>query len=188
LKTLRIVIHCCCFCLLLAAFSAWAADAEDNWQSLVTKYTIICFHSDKDLTKFNDCIDYASGGGLGSLFGGSDGKSLNDELTQKIDKLFVRVQEILDMRKYIRKVRINIYSNKDQLQEAYHHKIENRDTDDRAWYVFDQHTIYVQVGDLNEGMLAHEMAHSIIDNYLQVRPPPATAEILARYVDAHLHD
>jgi hypothetical protein len=30
------------------------------------------------------------------------------------------------------------------------------------------------------------MAHSIIDNYLLVRPPKATAEILARYVDSHL--
>ena len=38
------------------------------------------------------------------------------------------------------------------------------------------------------GMLAHEMAHAIIDDFLQVRPPMASAEILARYVDAHLND
>jgi hypothetical protein len=37
-------------------------------------------------------------------------------------------------------------------------------------------------------MLAHEMAHSIIDHYLRVRPPHATAEILARYVDGHLFE
>ena len=42
--------------------------------------------------------------------------------------------------------------------------------------------------DVHEGMLAHEIAHSIIDHYLLVRPPRATAEILSRYVDAHLND
>ena len=35
-------------------------------------------------------------------------------------------------------------------------------------------------------MLAHEMAHAIIDNFMKLRLPRATAEILARYVDAHL--
>jgi hypothetical protein len=40
--------------------------------------------------------------------------------------------------------------------------------------------------DLHEGMLAHEMAHCIIDYFLLVRPPVASAEILARYVDEHL--
>jgi hypothetical protein len=35
-------------------------------------------------------------------------------------------------------------------------------------------------------MLAHEMAHCVIDHYLLIRPPMATAEILARYVDSHL--
>jgi hypothetical protein len=39
-----------------------------------------------------------------------------------------------------------------------------------------------------EGILAHEIAHSIIDNYLLILPPKATAEILARYVDEHLFD
>jgi len=36
-------------------------------------------------------------------------------------------------------------------------------------------------------MLAHEIAHAIVDNYLSVRPPRATAEILARYVGKHLN-
>ena len=40
--------------------------------------------------------------------------------------------------------------------------------------------------DVHAGMLAHELAHAIIDHYLTVRPPAQTAEILARYVDSHL--
>jgi hypothetical protein len=44
----------------------------------------------------------------------------------------------------------------------------------------------VSVADLHEGMLAHEMAHAIIDHFFAVRPPSSTAEILARYVGKHL--
>ncbi|MFC1867599.1 hypothetical protein ACFL0H_05635 [Thermodesulfobacteriota bacterium] len=47
--------------------------------------------------------------------------------------------------------------------------------------------MYITIEDLHEGMLAHEIAHSIIDHYLTVRPPSESAEILARYVDSHLH-
>ena len=40
---------------------------------------------------------------------------------------------------------------------------------------------------LRVGILAHEMAHAVIDHYFGVKPPKATAEILAQYVDAHIH-
>ncbi len=174
---------------LLSAVAARSADADENWQTLITKYTIICFHSEADMSKFDDDIDYSPGSGFTALFGGSGGGDSTTKLVRKIDSLFLRAQDILAMRKYIRKVRIQIYANNDQLQNAYHQEIKSTDSsDNRAWYDFNQHTIYVQVKDLNEGMLAHEMAHAIIDNYFQVRPPSATAEILARYVDAHLND
>ena len=47
--------------------------------------------------------------------------------------------------------------------------------------------LYIFIFSFNiQGMLAHEMAHSIIDHYLTVRPPKRSAEILARFVDKHL--
>ena len=89
------------------------------------------------------------------------------------------------MRKKMKKVTINIYHNKNQLHEAYQ-EIYLSPCRVRAWYEYRFNTVYINVGDVHEGMLAHEMAHSIIDHYLLVRPPAATAEILARYVDSHL--
>jgi len=183
--TARFYINCIGLFLVLAA-SAAGADTE-NWQSLPTKHTVIRFQSDRDLEQFNQSIDYSPGGGFRALFGGSGGKDFSAKLIQKIDDLFARAQEILDMRKYMRRVHINIYSNKEKLQEVYLREVKSRG-EFRAWYLFEQNTIYLQVEDINEGMLAHEMAHAIIDNFLQVRPPSASAEILARYVDAHLND
>ncbi len=159
-----------------------------TWQSLETKYTIIHYQSLKDLKKFNHKVDYSPGEwGLKRLFSPSDSTKMIDKFKKKVDVLYERVQDILDMRKRMKKVTINIYQNKKQLRAAYW-GIYKKPCKLRAWYIYEYNTIYINVYDLHEGMLAHEMAHSIIDNYLTVRPPGATADILARYVDSHLFE
>jgi len=173
-----------------------AATQDDiSWQQFETKYTIIRYQSLEDLKKFDRKIDYSPGNwGLKRLFSGTGASNLKEKLRKKVDALFERAQEILDMRKRTRKVFINIYPGKHNLKIAYRKiyknsfRTYNSSHHPRAWYIHTFKTIYINVDDLHEGMLAHEMAHSIIDHYLLVRPPPATAEILARYVDAHLFD
>ena len=134
-------------------------------------------------------IDFSpeEGGLIKSLFSSSDPKTLPEKLARKIDELFEKVQEILGMRKKMRKVRINLYSNSEQLGIAYQ-RLFKKDCGVRSWYLYEFKTIYCNVSDLRAGMLAHEMAHHIIDHYLVIRPPRSTAEILARYVDKHLND
>ncbi|MCP3933600.1 MAG: hypothetical protein GY705_31420 [Bacteroidetes bacterium] len=46
--------------------------------------------------------------------------------------------------------------------------------------------MFIQLDDVHSGMIAHELAHAIIDHYLIIPPPKETAEILARYVDTHM--
>ena len=166
-------------------FSTFASD-ELNWQEIKTRYTILCYQTSEDLIGFNKKINYSPGiSGLGWLTHGSSSKNLEDRLKIKIDAIFQRVQQILDMRKRIDRVRINLYQNKRQLGDEFK-DLYHKECYLRAWYVFEKHTIYLNLEDLHEGMLAHEMAHAIIDHYFAVRPPAATAEILARYVDSHL--
>jgi len=155
------------------------------WKSFPTKRTTIRYLSDKDLKKFDKSIDYAPGAGFSSMFSKANEKEQRAKLKKKIDALFERVRAILDMKKYVRKVRIDLYPGKKQLHAAYQ-ELFKRENTHRAWYSFKLHTIYIQVNDINEGILAHEMAHAIIDHFFKTRPPSATAEILARFVDAHL--
>jgi hypothetical protein len=172
---------------LHASSDAWSQTAHDSrWQTLETKFTFIQYQTSEDLEKFSTKVKYGPGDwGVKRLFSHSGADTLPQKVTEKVDILFERVQEILGMRKKMSKVNIRLHANKDQLDEAfqgiYHQK--NRL---RAWYRFADNTVYMNVGDLHEGMLAHELAHSIVDHYLSVRPPGATAEILARYVDSHL--
>ena len=167
--------------------SAHASDSL-QWQQVETKYTVLRFLSKDDLVRFEQKIKYGERAlDLRGFFRPKDADDLLERVTQNVDKLWERVMEILDMRKKTPKVTVQIYGSKAQLAGAYY-DIYKKESPFRAWYIYEFNTIYVNVNDLNEGMLAHEMAHAVIDHYLQVRPPAASAEILARYVDDHLKD
>lgn len=158
------------------------------WKNMETKYTIIHYQSFNDLKKFNNKIRYGQDQwGLKLLFSSAGPDDLMDRVRTKVDTLFERVQEILDMRQKMKKVAVHIYRDKMQLHDAYS-RIYEGPCRIRAWYRYKNNTVYINVHDLHEGMLAHELAHAIIDHYLLVRPPVATAEILARYVDSHLRE
>jgi hypothetical protein len=173
---------------LFSAFSQAEAADKDSWKNLKTKYVTLKYKTEEDLKAFNRNIKFSpeiSASGLNQLFSEAESVDFKDELKKKIDSIFKRVQEILDMRKQVDVIKVNIYHNKKNLHEAFF-KIYKKKTSLRGWYIFEYNTIYMSIDDMHAGMLAHEMAHSIIDHYLSVRPPSATAEILARYVDSHL--
>lgn len=160
---------------------------QSSWNHIETRHTIIQYKTIPDLKKFDHKIDYATGGfTLKDLFSDSDSKDTIGSIKKKVDLLFERAQEILDMRGRMRKVFINLYPNRKQLHHAYF-TITRKECRIRAWYIYESNTIYINKDDIHAGMLAHEMAHSIIDHYFSARPPRATAEILARYVDKHLY-
>jgi hypothetical protein len=157
------------------------------WKRIETKHTIIQYETIDDLKQFDGKIDYSKGRfTLKGLFSGADPNDPGGSIKRKVDLLFERVQEILDMRKKTNKVIMNLYPNKKRLHEAYF-AITHTECRIRAWYIYESNTIYINKDDVHAGMLAHEMAHSIIDHYFSARPPRATAEILARYVDRHLY-
>ncbi len=173
---------------ILSGSASASSVSNIQWNSIETKHTVIRYQSEKDLAKFNKKVEFGDKDGFSvmSLLGFGKDKLIST-VSEKADALYERAQEILDMRRKMKKVTINIYHDQDQLHKAYT-EIYKEPCQIRAWYIFDQNAVYVHVDDLHEGMLAHEIAHSIIDHYLLMSPPAASAEILARYVDANLHN
>jgi hypothetical protein len=157
-----------------------------TWQEIETAHTVIHYQSLEDLKKFNAKLDYGpEQWSLDRRLSSSQLDSPVEIVKEKVDALYERVQEILDMHRKIPRVTIKIYRGRPQLTEAYS-RIYKDECHFRAWYIYEKNTVYTNVEDLKEGILAHELAHSIIDHYLLIRPPVQTAEILARYVDDHL--
>ncbi|HEA65706.1 MAG TPA: hypothetical protein ENI07_02625 [Desulfobacterales bacterium] len=160
-------------------------DQGVSFQRIETRYAVIRYETLKDLKKFDRKIDYSPGeSSLKSFFSPSGSINVIASSKKKVETLFRRVQKILDMRGKIEKVNINLYRKK-RFDEVYY-RLAGIKRRVRSWYIFELKIIYINVDDVHEGILAHEMAHHIIDHYLSVRPPRATAEILARYVDKHL--
>ncbi|MCF6249056.1 MAG: hypothetical protein L3J69_17110 [Desulfobacula sp.] len=167
------------FMALFAWEQAFAGSMKTDWQKLSTQRTVLLFQDSKDLHKFNTKINF-----------GTDIQTTNANLThtiiQKVDDLFERSRELLEMHGFVNKIMVKIFKDKQQLDQAYRKQYQKQGSA-RAWYSHDNLTVYVQLNDLHEGMLAHEFAHAVIDHYLIVPPPGRTAEILARYVDNNLH-
>lgn len=186
------------FPLFLSAFilvlhtSVVCGAAEDAasrpWALLKMQYINIFYTESAHLERLNKKIRYSPGGGSFSSFFSSTGKkNWESDFKDKINAMFEKVQRILDMRKAMRKVTIKVFGDPDDLQREYFRIFKLRDAP-RAWYIFKYNTIYINVKDVNEGMLAHEMAHAVINNFMGIRLPRATTEILARYVDEHLFE
>jgi hypothetical protein len=170
--------------LAAAGASTAGEDASIDWQVLETRYTAVFYQSTDDLARFDRQLKYdPSRRGIKGLLAAERSDSLADNAAKKVDALFERVQEILDMRRALKKPTILVHPDRKRLHEAYR-QLYGRPCKIRAWYHYGTNAIYLNVRDLHEGMLAH----AIIDHYLLVRPPAATAEILARYVDSHLKD
>ncbi len=164
----------------------WASEEHRPWFELETRYTVIQYPSMDILERFQKSVHFGNAWWASS----SEFATISDEENRKIaslktDAVFKRVQEILDMKKQSKKVRILLYADKTALETAYLETYNNT-CPFKAWYEYKTNIISLNADDLDEGILAHELAHSIIDHFLNVRPPKNTAEILARYVDSHL--
>lgn len=109
------------------------------------------------------------------------------QLAAKCDTIFRKAQELLDM--YPPGVHVTLrVSPKQNAIQSVHAARYGVGTEAIAIYVFENNTIYATAKDLSTSVLAHEMAHCIIDHYFGVRPPRKVEEMLAMYVDAHLEE
>ena len=189
-----------CGAIALKTWSGVNADTSlrGEWKSLVTEYTTINYRSLEDLKTFYQKIKHPSRGRFSSP---SPSISVQDEtpsgLIQKIDVLFKSAQKILSIRKKMNRVFLQIHSNKEQLALAYvkisgsslrcyEDRCSLKTALPRAWYVYETNTVHLNVEDVHQGILAHEMAHAIIDHYLGFKPSRTTAERLAKGVEKNL--
>lgn len=169
----------------LALVMAFAGPVWAGGQMLESNFARLAFSNKDDIARLEKKISFGDSGGW---FASSDPAAIEERLQHKIDAVYDKVQRILDMRKsQQQKVLVRVATDKTE-QAATFFKVFKRNGSARAWYVYEYNTIYVNAQDVNEGMLAHELAHSIIDHYLAMRPPRASAEILATYVDKSLFD
>ncbi len=161
---------------------------EDQRGVFASKFCTISYDNDVDLRKVNRRLNL----GFSNFYSPRTYKenpeiSIEEIISDKFDAIFNKAEEILDMYPARIRVAINIYKRQEDLDKVYE-EFFNEPNKAVSFYIYKTNTIYAIESQLNENILAHEMAHCIIDHYFVILPPRKIQEMLAAYVDLHLED
>ncbi len=102
-----------------------------------------------------------------------------------LEHLFDEVSDILDMHIYSYKGKLKIYVDKRNLKAA----LENTfgyNIRFESIYHHGSNTIYISQEGISPGILAHEIAHAIMNHFFVVMPPVKIQEILSGYVEYNI--
>jgi|GEM_PF-298661 len=158
-----------------------------DWTTVDSIFCTIFLKHDVDIRRVNSRIDtYRIDFGLTE----KPSRASNDiegEIAYKFDLIFFKVQEILDMRPKGLHLNVRIYKGQDDLDRVYM-EIFDQDNKFIAYYIFKLNSLFMSEEKISANVMAHEIAHCIVDHYFSVIPPTKVAEMIAQYADAHLRD
>ena len=156
------VIVAAAVCLL--AFCGPSLFAQENLShTLETKFCTIHYSEEKALSSF-----------LWRITGEKGDLQVTEKTRNRVDEITDRVRSLLDM-----------YPN------PFHFEIDlepQQSGQPVAHYSHPQKAISVSAERVTDGILAHEIAHAVINNSFSQPPPEKAQEIMAQYVDKHLWD
>ncbi len=173
-------------CWIAACSWAWADDTQElrNWRRIDSRYCTIWLHPSLDAKKVNRQI---STWRVRPQVRPDKGDTEESKLAAKCDLIFRRAEEVLDMYPPGIHTNVRIAMDRSDIKETHAERF-GYGTKAVSYYIFENNTIYATVKDISESVLAHEMAHCIIDHYFRVRPPRKIEELLAMHADTHLRE
>lgn len=110
---------------------------------------------------------------------------IENRISARLQFLLMRVEDVLGMKPMIARVDLKVLRSREELQEK-SFEITRQREDHKAFYAHGLRTIFSSEQDIIDSIIAHEMAHAVIDHYFMAPPPSKVAELLAGYVDEHL--
>jgi len=172
-------------CVVLAARARAEESPEAGWQRVDSRYCTIWVDPSLEAKKLNQKVKTWMIRPQAVRVQKAD--TPEGQLAAKCDTIFRKAQELLDMYPPGVHVAVKIANSHTQIRDV-HAAQYGYGTEAVAFYVFENNTIYATAKEFSTSVLAHEMAHCIIDHYFGVRPPRKIEEMLAMYVDAHLEE
>ncbi|MDD5439053.1 MAG: hypothetical protein PHS37_02595 [Candidatus Omnitrophica bacterium] len=159
----------------------------EGWDVITGNYCTMYVRTDADLKVVEKKLKRRGFDITGNLTG-SYSDDPKEKVSYRVDLIFRRVEEILNM--YPRKINVTvvIYGSPSEMEDEYARIFGVRETKLISFYIYKTNTIYTNETDISDSVLAHEMGHTIADHYFVVRPPEKVREILSMYVDSHLED
>ncbi len=168
--------------LLLTLVALGFLVAQVNATEIKTAFAVIKYADESLLKTFNKKVGRSS---YGFSFGQKSSGTADQVARKQVDHLIGRVQEILDMRPEGLHFTIEILANPKQVQQVYK-KEYGRSVNFIAFYSPRSETVYFAANNLRRTVIAHEIAHAVIDRYFDKAPPVKIHELLAQFVEKQL--
>jgi hypothetical protein len=164
----------------ISSFLPAPAFAQEEWDFYESNCCTIRYLDAEHLNTFTMRI-----GGFRYTSRGLDDNPLN--VKTRVDEIMEKVRATLDMYPADFHISIQLYPDYQSI-EAIFRQFTHTGQVPLAFYANRTKSIYVNAGSITDGVLAHEMAHAVINFYFEVPPPAKMQEILAQYVDLHIWD
>jgi hypothetical protein len=115
------------------------------------------------------------------------GAGKEDDIARRLDNICERAMDILDLHPNMPRRGIRIFKNREDLNAAYA-TLTGKSGNIKAFYSQDCGVIYTSEYGITDSVMAHEIAHAIVDTHYNGVPQPKVGEMLASYVDMHISD
>lgn len=112
--------------------------------------------------------------------------SPDEELTDLLDTLFIRVCDTLDMPLYSFEGNIKVCRDEERLNQIYFNVFGHNLNNLHSFYIYELNTVYISEENFKSTTLGHEIAHAVISHYFVVLPSVKVQEVLAGYVEYQL--
>ncbi len=166
-------------CVLFAGRVSAADDGFSAGRTLRSKHFAIELGAGVSETVLDGQLAVSPGD---AIIAGTSGRALPD----RVDTLFTRVCDILDMRLYSYTGTIKVCKDEKQLGSVYS-SLFGRDIPlGKSFYAHDLNTIYITEESFIRGIIGHEFAHAVMNHYFVVLPPEKIQELLSGYVEFQL--
>ena len=113
-------------------------------------------------------------------------RSPAEKIAYRLDMLFIRTRELLDMYPDLR-VNIKIFKTRKGLNAEYQN-IYNKNRDVSSFYVSKDKTIYTCEEDLSDSTIVQDMARAVVDQDIGIILPARLKEVFSSYVSSHLDE
>ncbi len=174
------------FFLLCHSVSGSSLAQPQAQEKISSRYATISYQGEPLLRSFNKRIKLGS---LDYLLKRriSGELSLQDQVSGKVDIIVERVETMLEMHPKNFRVDIIVVRSTDDVRALYKQKYR-RDIEFLAFYSPSEKSIYISADEARSNILAHELAHAVIDQYFGVAAPVKIHELLAGYVSENFEE
>ncbi len=149
------------------------------------KYVTLHYSSRELLKKCNEELDL--GRKLGRHIQNRNIVTIEDEVLAKLDTIMEKAEVVLDMFPDNLRINVVLLASADDVSRVFAQKY-GKSANHIAYYSLSEDTIYVSVENARLEVIAHEMAHAIVDHYFTERPPYNIHELMAQFAEKHITD